>query len=198
MSGVAYLQEDTPAYSLFSPRARKFFEPDIWTHVALTYDGARIHLYVDGQQVNPRSPRRRSRQPPTGRSGSVAAKLRYLRGQQLRRPIDEVRLYGRALLCQAELAADMDAPIQTPKPGPSPPTPSTKAKATTHRRDATGNGHTATTKAGPGAGQVRRRASNSTAKADCCVTSPTPGLQLAKNSRSRPGCGRKGGCSTIR
>ena len=44
----AYFQEE-PSYSLFSPGEE--IELHTWNHAALTYDGSRVHLYLNGVQV---------------------------------------------------------------------------------------------------------------------------------------------------
>jgi hypothetical protein len=80
-----------------------------WTHVALTYDGAAMRLYVDGTQVATRS-----------QTGAITASSGVLRiggnapwGEYFQGLIDEVRIYNRALT-QAQIAADMAAAVQQP------------------------------------------------------------------------------------
>jgi fibronectin type 3 domain-containing protein len=86
-----------------------------WTHVALTYDGSILRLYVNGTQVATRSI-----------SGSVQTNSSPLRiggnspyGEYFNGRIDEVRVYNRALT-QTEIQSDMNTPI-----GPADITPPT-------------------------------------------------------------------------
>ena len=78
-----------------------------WTHVALTYDGAMLRLYVNGAAV--------ASQPA---AGTVEANTNPLRiggnvpyGEYFQGIIDEVRVYNRALSA-AELQIDMTTPVQ--------------------------------------------------------------------------------------
>ena len=77
-----------------------------WTHLATTYDGATLRLYVNGAQV--------ASKPQTG---SIAASTGPLKiggnaiwGEYFSGLIDEVRVYDRALAV-TEIQADMTAPI---------------------------------------------------------------------------------------
>jgi hypothetical protein len=77
-----------------------------WTHVALTYDGTQLRLYVNGVQVATRAT-----------SGTIQTNSSPLRiggnvpyGEFFNGRIDEVRIYNRAL-SQAELQADMNTAI---------------------------------------------------------------------------------------
>jgi uncharacterized protein YjdB len=77
-----------------------------WTHVAATYDGTTLRLYVNGVQVNSQA-----------LSGSIPVSPSPLRiggdsvwGEYLNGVIDEVRVYNRALSA-AEIQTDMNAPI---------------------------------------------------------------------------------------
>src|SRR5690606_8653854 len=90
-----------------------------WTHLALTYNGSKAILYVNGVPVVQESV-----------SGSIWDEGGDLRiganitwGQYFAGLIDEVRIYNRALSA-AEIQADMNTPV-----GPAPPT--TAALATT-------------------------------------------------------------------
>ena len=64
-----------------------------WTHVALTYDGATLRLYVNGVQV--------ASQPQAGSIETPSTPLRIggnvPYGQFFQGLIDEVRVYNRAL-----------------------------------------------------------------------------------------------------
>jgi glucose/arabinose dehydrogenase len=82
-----------------------------WTHLATTYDGAALRLYVNGNQVASRA-----------QTGSAAVSTGVLRiggnsiwSEPFRGLIDEVRIYDRAL-APAEIQADMTTPV-----GGSPP-----------------------------------------------------------------------------
>lgn len=113
-------------------------EPHVWTHLAVTYDGAHLRLYVDGEEVATKAapgldltsegPLRIGCAPPLGDTF-------YGR-------IDEVRLYQRALNA-GEVVSDMEAPLQTPKQGPVAAWSFDEGEGTT-AEDLTGDGHTAT------------------------------------------------------
>ena len=79
-----------------------------WTHLAASYDGATLRLYVNGSQTVSRAT-----------SGSVATSTNPLRlggntiwGEYFAGTIDEVRIYNRALTA-AEVQADMNTPVGT-------------------------------------------------------------------------------------
>jgi hypothetical protein len=93
-------------------------EPEVlpthgWTHIALTADGAKARLYIDGELVE------------TGAAFPLQSTDGALRiggnkifaGEYFDGRIDEVRIYDRALDA-GEVAADKAAPIQTPRTGP--------------------------------------------------------------------------------
>ena len=77
-----------------------------WSHVALTYDGATLALYLNGIQV--------SSQPQTGTLLTSTNPLQIggdsIYGQYFSGTIDEVRIYNTALN-QAQVQADMGTPI---------------------------------------------------------------------------------------
>ena len=80
-----------------------------WTHLAMTYDGATLRLYVNGVQV--------ASKPlsgiftPTANPLWIGGDSPY--GEYFNGRIDEVRVY-RAALSQAEIQADMAAPLGGP------------------------------------------------------------------------------------
>lgn len=82
-----------------------------WTHLAATYDGVNMRLYVNGAQVR-----------SVARSGAIRTSNGALRiggnqtwgGEYFAGAIDEVRVYNRALSL-AEIGADMNS---TPPPAP--------------------------------------------------------------------------------
>jgi glucose/arabinose dehydrogenase/fibronectin type 3 domain-containing protein len=77
-----------------------------WTHVALTYDGTILRLYVNGTQV-----------ATAARTGAVQTTTNPLwiggnnpYGEYFQGLIDEVRVYNRALT-QTDIQADMNSPL---------------------------------------------------------------------------------------
>lgn len=88
-----------------------------WSHLAATYDGTTMRLYVNGVQVNS--------QPQTGTmalSGgplSLGGDSQF--GQYFSGRIDEVRVYDRAL-SPTEIQADMATPITATGSDTTPPT----------------------------------------------------------------------------
>jgi hypothetical protein len=83
---------------------------DTWTHLAGTYDGTTLRLYVNGTLAG-----------SVAASGSVEVSSGALRvggnaiwGEYFSGLIDEVRVYGRALT-QAEIQTDMDTPVGSPE-----------------------------------------------------------------------------------
>jgi hypothetical protein len=107
---------------LYGPGA---LSANTWAHLAATYDGATMRLYVNGAQVASRA-----------QTGAIATSANPLQiggdsiyGQYFAGRIDEVRIYNRAL-SQTEIQADMSSAIGTPTtPTPS-PTPTSTATAT--------------------------------------------------------------------
>jgi hypothetical protein len=77
-----------------------------WTHLALTYDGANLRLYVNGVLSQ-----------TTALSGAIAASTGVLHiggdsvwGEYFQGLIDEARIYNRAL-SQSEIQTAMNTPI---------------------------------------------------------------------------------------
>jgi hypothetical protein len=77
-----------------------------WTHLAATYDGATLRLYVDGQQVGSQA-RTGTIQVSTGRLslGGNAVWGEWFAGR-----IDDVRIYNRPLTAN-EIQIDMATPV---------------------------------------------------------------------------------------
>ena len=78
-----------------------------WSHLATTYDGVTLNLFVNGVQVGSRAV-----------SGAIVASAGVLRiggnsvwGQYFRGRIDEVRIYSRPLGI-AEIQQDMQTPVR--------------------------------------------------------------------------------------
>ncbi|MDP2674285.1 MAG: LamG domain-containing protein [Dehalococcoidia bacterium] len=80
--------------------------PNTWTHLAATYDGAALRLYVNGFLA--------SSLAISGPVVSSAGPLRFggnsVWGEFLNGVIDEIRIYGRALSA-AQIQADMNTPV---------------------------------------------------------------------------------------
>jgi hypothetical protein len=77
-----------------------------WTHLAGTYDGATMRMYVNGVQVSSRA--------QTGQIAISTSPLQIggdtIYGQYFPGRIDEVRIYNRALSA-TEIQRDMNTPI---------------------------------------------------------------------------------------
>jgi hypothetical protein len=78
-----------------------------WTHLAATYDGTTLRLYVNGSQVGTRA----VPSPLVTSTGVLRFGGNSVWGEFFAGRIDEVRLYNRALSV-AEIQADMNGPIQ--------------------------------------------------------------------------------------
>jgi hypothetical protein len=88
-----------------------------WAHLAATYDGSTLRLFVNGTQV--------ATQSVTGTIAASASPLRIggnaVWGEYFAGQIDEVRTYNRALT-QAQIQTDMNSAINPPVPDTTPPT----------------------------------------------------------------------------
>jgi glucose/arabinose dehydrogenase/fibronectin type 3 domain-containing protein len=96
-----------------------------WTHLAATYDGSTIRLFVNGTQVASRA--------ESGAIQSVTNPL-WIGGNQpygeyFNGLIDEVRVYNRALP-QSEIASDMNTPVVPGAPDTTAPSTPTGLTAT--------------------------------------------------------------------
>jgi hypothetical protein len=95
-----------------------------WSHLAATYDGSTLRLYVNGAQVASKS--------VTGLISISTDALTFgsdpFYGQYLSGAIDDIRIYNRPLTA-VEIQADMNTPVGSPPPSPT-PTPSASATAT--------------------------------------------------------------------
>jgi hypothetical protein len=88
---------------LYGPAA---LAANTWSHLAATYDGATVRLYVNGVQVASRA-----------QTGNIATSSNPLQiggdtdyGQYFSGIIDDVRVYNRALSA-SEIQADMNSPV---------------------------------------------------------------------------------------
>jgi Concanavalin A-like lectin/glucanases superfamily len=108
-----------------------------WTHLALTFDGGKERLYIDGELVD-----ETTADPPVTTEGELEIGAETEHGDHLEGRIDEVRIYERAL-SGAEVGLDMETPLQTPRSGPVADWSFDEGSGTTAADD-TGNGHTMT------------------------------------------------------
>jgi hypothetical protein len=88
-----------------------------WTHIAATYDGATLRLFVNGTQVGTRA-----------LSGSIVISGNPLRiggnsiwGEYFSGRVDDVRIYNRAI-STAQIQADMNTPVAPAAPDTMAPT----------------------------------------------------------------------------
>jgi Concanavalin A-like lectin/glucanases superfamily len=102
---------DTPAAQVMTSSLRNASGPpalgvNTWTHLAMTWDGSVVRLFVDGAEV--------ANGPAPGTLLTSTGQLRIggnsLRGEFFAGLIDEVRVYDRAL-APARIGADMNAPV---------------------------------------------------------------------------------------
>ena len=119
-----------------------------WTHLAATYDGTTLRLYVNGTQVGTQA----AAGPLLTSSGVVRLGGNGLWGEFFQGRIDEVRLYNRALTA-TELQADMTTPVDTIPPVRSGRQPTgTLAAGTTQATLSLTTDETAACRYGPVAG----------------------------------------------
>ena len=90
-----------------------------WSHLALTYDGSTLRLYVNGTQVATAAAT--GAISPSASPLSIGGTATY--GEWFNGRIDEVRVY-RVALSQAEIQADMAAPLGGPVDSSPPTAPS--------------------------------------------------------------------------
>jgi hypothetical protein len=81
-------------------------EQNVWVHVALTYDGANMRLYIDGELIDTSAAH--GVEPSSG-DLSIGCSQEF--GDNFDGLIDEVRVYNRALGA-GEVAADMATPTE--------------------------------------------------------------------------------------
>jgi hypothetical protein len=120
-----------PAYSLYSnddqdvphahigngdagaARGTEELDPSVWTHLAATYDGNILRLFVNGVNVGSKF----IGGDLSDAEGPLTIGANNVWGEQYSGLIDEVRVYNRPLT-RDEIQADMDAPVvpATPRP----------------------------------------------------------------------------------
>ena len=97
-------------------RAPSAIATNVWTHLASTYDGATLRLYVNGTQVSSRA--------VTGAitlsSGALRIGGNAVWGEYFKGLVDEVRIYNRALTA-GEIQTDKDTAIVSPDTPPTAP-----------------------------------------------------------------------------
>ena len=95
-----------------------------WSHLAATYDGSTMRLYVNGAVVASKA----QSGPVATSTGALSIGGDALYGQSFQGTIDEVRIYSVALT-QAQIQSDMTTPIAIQQPDPTPPTVSISSPA---------------------------------------------------------------------
>jgi Concanavalin A-like lectin/glucanases superfamily len=144
-------------------------EKNVWLHIALTYDGAQMRLYVNAELID--TVAAHDVEPSSG-DLSIGCSEEF--GDNFKGLIDEVRIYNRALGA-GEVAADMGAGLQTPSRTPL-AAYSLDAGEGTVAEDLFGQ-HTARSKAPPGSTTA------ATAK-----PSPSTASMTASRSKTLPTC----------
>ena len=105
---------------------------NVWSHLAATYDGATLRLFVGGVQVSSRA----VLAPIATSTGALTIGGDALYGQHFAGRIDEVRVYGRALSA-SEIQTDMTTPVGgAGPPDTQAPSVPTGLSATAGLRDA--------------------------------------------------------------
>src|SRR5437773_2141072 len=88
-----------------------------WTHLAATFDGATMRLYVNGVQVASQA----QTAPLAITTGTLQIGADSYAGENFAGRIDEVRIYNRALTA-AEIQTDMNTAVAPATPDTQPPT----------------------------------------------------------------------------
>jgi hypothetical protein len=133
---IAYVENSKGRYSVSAGAA---IPVHVWSHLAVTYDGAKLRYYVDGVLEGTASA------GDPGVSGDqllIGDDSHWAAEDAFKGKIDEVRVYDRAL-DEGEVASDKATPIETP---PDPPVAaySFDADEGTTLEDVTGGGHEGT------------------------------------------------------
>ncbi|HEY2987082.1 MAG TPA: LamG-like jellyroll fold domain-containing protein, partial [Candidatus Binatia bacterium] len=105
---------------------------NVWSHLAATYDGSTLRLYINGNLAGSRalSDTVSTSTNPLRIGGDTLTK-RFFQGL-----IDEVRIYDRAL-SQSEIQSDMNTPLESTRP-PAPTLPTVKLTAPANRASVAG------------------------------------------------------------
>jgi len=90
---------------------------NVWTHVATTFDGSTLRVYVNGTQVSTRTV---SGALPVS-TGALHIGGNNIRGEWFRGELDDLRVYGQSLSA-SKISNDMTTAV-TPPAGPPPPPP---------------------------------------------------------------------------
>ena len=105
---VAYVIQASQPDNPLDARGTSLLPVNTWSHLATTYDGANLRLYVNGVQVGTRAI-----------AGAMLISTGELRiggnnvwGEYFQGRLDEIRIYNRALT-PAEIQTDMNTPIGT-------------------------------------------------------------------------------------
>jgi hypothetical protein len=102
-----YIVRSGSGNPVLDARGAAAIQPNVWTHLAATFDGTTLRLYVNGLEVGTRAI-----------SGSILTSTGVLRiggnsvwGEYFQGRIDEIRIFNKARTL-AEIQNDMGAPIQ--------------------------------------------------------------------------------------
>lgn len=96
----------THGYSAKEADGESELPAETWTHLAMTYNGELLRLYVDGKLAGSQSS-----PPPIEREGELNVGIGSSTGTAFDGKIDELRIYERALDA-AEIQTDMETPIE--------------------------------------------------------------------------------------
>jgi concanavalin A-like lectin/glucanase superfamily protein len=91
----------------FSANGPSPIPTNVWTHLAATYDGTRVRLFVNGVEIDNNA----GGLADHDERGSAPDRWQFDQGEYFRGLIDDVRIYNRALSA-AEIQADMATPVR--------------------------------------------------------------------------------------
>jgi hypothetical protein len=104
---VVYVVRAAAPGAPLDARGTSSLPPNTWSHLATTYDGTTLRLYVNGVLAGSRA----VAGPLLTSTGALRIGGNSVWGEYFAGRIDEVRLYNRALAV-AEIQVDMNAPVQ--------------------------------------------------------------------------------------